>query len=329
MSLRTRLAFVVAGGLLSLAASARDAEACSPPECRDLFTLPPRAEFPANGVAFRVAVQDVGGAEIVDEGGAKIETHVTTSPVDEGYLFRPKSDLTAGKRYTLRYPDECISWVTGPKPGIVPVMKELPFYVGNAAPAPTTSGSLVVVERAIVNPDTPSFSIVTRLAWNPSTEMAPYYGMASARVEIDGKPYNHYQPIPLQSGGLISIPALCVDRSWEPTTCGDYQDAPQGKHTITVKPSIAGVSPDPAPASLEIVVSCDPKSVLPKTEPVPPTPGPTPLPMPEGDDQHTNGTAGSGGCSVSTTGGSSGSLAALGLALGAMLVTRARRSRKA
>jgi hypothetical protein len=264
------IATVVMGGASIVLV--RAAHACWPGPCQEARLLPESgATIPQNvaGFPFRPGParstsssdEDIRSetetVTLKDAAGRPVATSLKSmsQPSTFDQLVVPSAPLPPG-RYSLEFPNLCIE-----------AKKETrSFTIVPAQPYPTQIGTLRAVRSAegTVTVEAPAQCVVSRkadsvsIAINPSPAFAAFQSVAIFTVLVDGKSWKG--PVTKYRGGWpnnfdpFSVYALCGGQSsWGG---GGQSPLELGHHVVEVRAHIEGAPSDPAPAKIEIDLSC-------------------------------------------------------------------------
>jgi hypothetical protein len=317
---------------------ARPANACTAPACfhSQPYILPTTGAVPHNAPGFPLWFGGVVNGDPskavtlskVDDAGASAVA-VTTSTIDSSLeLVTPATPLTVGQSYEMSATGRCTS---GAKPDTT-----ARFTVTDDAPLPTKLGSLIASAPSI----NPALAVTesgncseeiaasqTSLSIALDAEAAPWAELLVYSTEVDGKPWlashgsnDDYSPAGSWNGHGTDVLYAACDRA-RPAALG----LELGEHTVKMYATIVGTQINLATDAVTVKLTCGTTGGI--TDAGPPNAHtdndaavkPTPL----GNDANDNNST--GGCAAAGSPDASPGLIAMGAAVIAFAIARARR----
>ena len=261
-------ALVAVSVLVMLGADARDAEACSPPQCwGGSFTPAEAATVPANLPAFHWRpvlsfdnkVSDPSNVSLKTAGG--VEVPITGTPLPNGdWVFTIDEPLVAGTGYVLTDLNVCAGDQLGPTAA---------FTAAPAEPLPTDLGTLTTSDHRITSFEvgTSSGSCSTPIDADQvlvdlglSATALPWRDALMFETLVDGDSWRPQASINSSTSPGTSWRGRGADRVY--TTClandpSAFPGTTEGPHEVTMRASLPGQA-TVLSSSVPVELSCNP-----------------------------------------------------------------------
>ena len=296
-------------------AAPRVADACSQPACSAAAFVPAEGvKVPANAPGLfwfpltnRINDVPPDPKHVSLARAVDLHTPITFSAVQmtdrRAFLLVPDAPLTVGETYIAADAETCDG---------VPVATTR-FVVGPPAPLPTSLGTLTSSDQKIApisvetrsgacTADVSAAQRVLSLDFDPTT--ATWGDLLEVSLDVDGRPWGDAKVVHSTftgnpTGATATLYQVCASTDTGVSVGEGLQD---GDHVVQMHATVMGTQTTVASTTVTVSVDCKQANPPPVDPPVTP-------PVTDGTD---------GGCNAT----GSGSLAWLGLALGALVVVR-------
>lgn len=225
----------------------RSARACSPVvECRQpVRTFGDKTFIPGNLIYFKVLVDEPGPLTLRKADGSVVPSSIRTIGTDR--VFAPNESVAPDETLTLEYTAEC------PDPDVLkPKTLRYTFKTRPSGTPEMGPIGLAIQERGVANPDEKSGGapFVRVRNWGPDRNGDLYHLIDTyARVEGGGSLSPRF--------GLYEMASSCAHKEPQRDGCGHVYEYPPGTHRVVVTTTVIGAEQQPAPAMLDVTISCD------------------------------------------------------------------------
>jgi hypothetical protein len=237
-------------------AEVRPALACRYVDCGSPVAVPSAATVPGNLVRFELLARagDPAVLRMSTRDGQPIASRLRD--VGGHRFLAPDEPIAEGTEVVVEYSPDCSL-----NAATVPV-ESFSFTASRHDELEAEIGDIYVAERGIFQPgvvDSERSFVRVRLPTYQTKGDDSYPDLIRYEATLDGAPY--WVTLPDRASGTSDIEAVVSTRCVRADetrydTCGELQDVPAGRHTLTITMSVLGEAAPSGVASIELDSSC-------------------------------------------------------------------------